>query len=197
MALQLWETIKEAILTYTGLSPATFFTLLALLFAVYYVISGLFATPDQHQRTRSFEEMEPLPPPVQLGEITEDELKQYDGADPKKPLLMAIKGQIYDVTQSRYSMFLLLLLLFFLFLFLIGGQVSSFWICNIHDKLWWVLKFFLFSFSQLSDLATEFLVLVLLVCEILLLLLSATLFFSYKGFFFLAFLGWALCKNKR
>ena len=45
--------------------------------------------------------MQPLPPPVQLGEITEDELKQYDGADPKKPLLMAIKGQIYDVSQSR------------------------------------------------------------------------------------------------
>lgn len=45
--------------------------------------------------------MEPLPPPVQLGEITEDELKQYDGSDTKKPLLMAIKGQIYDVSQSR------------------------------------------------------------------------------------------------
>lgn len=45
--------------------------------------------------------MEPLPPPVQLGEIEEDELKLYDGTDPKKPLLMAIKGQIYDVSQSR------------------------------------------------------------------------------------------------
>ncbi|KAL0452506.1 UNVERIFIED_CONTAM: Membrane steroid-binding protein 1 [Sesamum latifolium] len=45
--------------------------------------------------------MEPLPPPVQLGEITAEELKQYDGSDSKKPLLMAIKGQIYDVSQSR------------------------------------------------------------------------------------------------
>ncbi|ONK71367.1 uncharacterized protein A4U43_C04F7820 [Asparagus officinalis] len=45
--------------------------------------------------------MEPLPPPVQLGEITEEELSAYDGSDSKKPLLMAIKGQIYDVTQSR------------------------------------------------------------------------------------------------
>lgn len=103
MALQLWETLKESIVAYTGLSPATFFTVLALGLAVYYVVSGLFgSSPDHHQRPRDFEEqMQPLPPPVQLGEISEDELKQYDGADPKKPLLMAIKGQIYDVSQSR------------------------------------------------------------------------------------------------
>ncbi|XVF12477.1 hypothetical protein REPUB_Repub08aG0121800 [Reevesia pubescens] len=103
MALQQWETLKEAITAYTGLSPATFFTVLALLWAIYYVVTGLFgSSDDHHQRTRSSEEpMEPLPPPVQLGEITEEELKQYDGSDSKKPLLMAIKGQIYDVTQSR------------------------------------------------------------------------------------------------
>ncbi|XWS61146.1 hypothetical protein CRYUN_Cryun07bG0100300 [Craigia yunnanensis] len=103
MALQLWETLKEAITAYTGLSPATFFTVLALLWAIYYVVTGLFgSSDDRHQRTRALEEqMEPLPPPVQLGEITEEELKQYDGSDSKKPLLMAIKGQIYDVSQSR------------------------------------------------------------------------------------------------
>uniref|UniRef100_A0A2P2JSJ8 Cytochrome b5 domain-containing family protein n=1 Tax=Rhizophora mucronata TaxID=61149 RepID=A0A2P2JSJ8_RHIMU len=98
MAPQLWETLKEDITAYTGLSPATFFTVVALLLVSYYVISGLFASPAQHQRPRS---LEPLPPQVQLGEITEEELKQYDGSDPKKPLLMAIKGQIYDVSQSR------------------------------------------------------------------------------------------------
>ncbi|KAE8678297.1 Membrane steroid-binding protein 2 [Hibiscus syriacus] len=103
MALQLWETLKEAITAYTGLSPATFFTVLALLWAIYYVITGLFGSSYvHHQRPRAFEDkMEPLPPPVQLGEVTEEELKQYDGSDPKKPLLMAIKGQIYDVSQSR------------------------------------------------------------------------------------------------
>ncbi|XP_022724608.1 membrane steroid-binding protein 2-like isoform X1 [Durio zibethinus] len=103
MALQLWETFMEAIRAYTGLSPATFFTVLALLWAIYYVITGLFgSSDDHHQRTRAFEEqMEPLPPPVQLGEITEEELKQYDGSDSKKPLLMAIKAQIYDVSESR------------------------------------------------------------------------------------------------
>ncbi|XP_075494874.1 membrane steroid-binding protein 2-like [Primulina tabacum] len=89
MALELWETFKESITAYTGLSPATFFTVLAL--------------DDIHiqQRSRGFEEqMQSLPPPVQLGEITEDELKQYDGSDSQKPLLMAIKSQIYDVSQS-------------------------------------------------------------------------------------------------
>ena len=105
MALQLWETLKEAITAYTGLSPATFFTVLALLWAIYYVVRGLFgSSDDHHQRTRAFEEqMEPLAPPVQLGEISEEELKQYDGSDSKKPLLMAIKGQIYDVSQSRFK----------------------------------------------------------------------------------------------
>ncbi|KAF2320348.1 hypothetical protein GH714_027225 [Hevea brasiliensis] len=99
---QLWETLKEAITVYTGLSPATFFTVLALGLAVYYVISEFFGSSDNHARPRSVEEqVQPLPPPVQLGEITEEELKQYDGSDPKKPLLMAIKGQIYDVSQSR------------------------------------------------------------------------------------------------
>ena len=104
MALQLWETLEDAITVYTGLTPATFFTGLALGLAIYYVLSSLFGSSGNNQRKSSRdlqEEMQPLPPPVQLGEVTEEELKVYDGSDPKKPLLMAIKGQIYDVTQSR------------------------------------------------------------------------------------------------
>ncbi|KAL2920631.1 Membrane steroid-binding protein 2 [Bienertia sinuspersici] len=101
MALELWETLKLSITAYTGLSPATFFTVIAISLALYHIVSGFFGSSSQHQRPRSMEEMEPLPPPVQVGEITEDELKQYDGTDPKKPLLMAIKSQIYDVSQSR------------------------------------------------------------------------------------------------
>ncbi|ESQ43300.1 hypothetical protein EUTSA_v10014624mg [Eutrema salsugineum] len=107
MALLLWQTLKEAIHAYTGLSPVVFFTALALAFAIYQVVSGWFASPfddvRRHQRARSSAEEEepPVPPPVQVGEITEEELKQYDGSDPQKPLLMAIKHQIYDVTQSR------------------------------------------------------------------------------------------------
>ena len=109
MALQLWDTLKEAIVAYSGLSPATFFTFLALLFAVYHVISGLFVSSAHHHPTpRVFEEqMQPPAPPVQVGEITKEELKVYDGSDPEKPLLMAIKGQIYDVSQGRYKVVLL------------------------------------------------------------------------------------------
>lgn len=67
------------------------------------MVFGLFgsSSPQHHHLRPMEEEREPLPPPVQLGEIDEAELKQYDGTDPKKPLLMAIKGQIYDVSQSR------------------------------------------------------------------------------------------------
>lgn len=105
MAVELLETLKEAITAYTGLSPATFITVVALGLAGYYVVSGMFGGSSDHhlqQRSRSFEEEgQPLPPPVQLGEISEEELKSYDGNDSKKPLLMAIKGQIYDVSQSR------------------------------------------------------------------------------------------------
>ncbi|KAM0949457.1 putative cytochrome b5-like heme/steroid binding domain-containing protein [Dioscorea sansibarensis] len=98
----LWESLNKSIVVYTGLSPATFFTALALAGAVYFAISSLFSRPEP-VRTREVksDESEPLPPPVQLGEITEEELRVYDGSDSKKPLLMAIKGQIYDVTQSR------------------------------------------------------------------------------------------------
>nr|ABK23222.1 unknown [Picea sitchensis] len=96
----LWGALMEAIPAYTGLTPVTFFTLVAVLVGVYNLVSGMFAGPPQHV-SREAVAMEPLPPPVQLGEVTEEELKAYDGSDPKKPLLMAIKGQIYDVTQSR------------------------------------------------------------------------------------------------
>lgn len=107
IALELWELFKAAIATYTGLSPATFFTVTALGLAIYYLASGLFGSSSDraggYRRPGELEEeeIEPLPPPVQVGEITEEELKLYDGSDPKKPLLMAIKSQIYDVSQSR------------------------------------------------------------------------------------------------
>ena len=121
MALQLWETLKEAITVYTGLSPATFFAGLGLGLAIYYVLSALFGSSDRHhERTaRDLQEaMQPLPPPVQVGEIAEDELKAYNGSDPEKPLLMAIKGQIYDVSQSRYiskvNFFLMFCIWFFM-----------------------------------------------------------------------------------
>ncbi|KAG6484642.1 membrane steroid-binding protein 1-like [Zingiber officinale] len=101
--MEAWETLKQAVETYTGLSPASFFTVLALAAAIYYTVAGFFETqptaPQAH--AREVVEREPLRPPVQLGEVTEEELRAYDGSDREKPLLMAIKSQIYDVSQSR------------------------------------------------------------------------------------------------
>jgi len=66
-------------------------------FWIYFLFSGLLA-PAQIK----FVPAPPLPAPTQLGEITAEELQTFDGTDISKPLLMAIKGQIYDVSQSRY-----------------------------------------------------------------------------------------------
>ncbi|CAM6056466.1 unnamed protein product [Sphagnum tenellum] len=36
-----------------------------------------------------------------IGSISEDELNKYDGTDPKKPILVAIRGSIYDVSSGK------------------------------------------------------------------------------------------------
>lgn len=38
---------------------------------------------------------------LNLGDMTEEELRAYNGSDSEKPLLMAIRGQIYDVSTSK------------------------------------------------------------------------------------------------
>ncbi|KAJ4979053.1 hypothetical protein NE237_009833 [Protea cynaroides] len=103
--MALHSIITDAIMSYTGLSPAAFFTILALMIGVYRLICGMFVAPEEgvKPQEKSFNPMEMpvVAKPVQVGEITEEELRAYDGSDPKKPLLMAIKGQIYDVSMSR------------------------------------------------------------------------------------------------
>ncbi|XP_057959604.1 probable steroid-binding protein 3 [Malania oleifera] len=34
-------------------------------------------------------------------EFTADQLKQYDGSDPSKPIYMAVKERVFDVTNGR------------------------------------------------------------------------------------------------
>nr|CAH59414.1 hypothetical protein [Plantago major] len=34
-------------------------------------------------------------------ELTTEQLKQYDGSDPSKPIYVAIRGKIYDVTTGK------------------------------------------------------------------------------------------------
>ncbi|KAL4203284.1 hypothetical protein AMTRI_Chr01g103230 [Amborella trichopoda] len=104
-----YSVFLEAIPAYTGLSPVAFFTTLALMVGVYHLVCALFVSdpPPPNATSRSAMEMMSMPvnlEPVQLGDVTEEELRAYDGSDPTKPLLMAIKGQIYDVTRSRVSL---------------------------------------------------------------------------------------------
>ena len=39
--------------------------------------------------------------PQMIGEITLEELSKYDGADPLRPILFAVDGTVYDVTEGR------------------------------------------------------------------------------------------------
>jgi len=93
---ELWAAAKDAptLAVLAGVAAAV---------AIYKVGSGLLAPrpPPPRRGETQTAPRPPVPEPVQVGEITEEELRQYDGSDPEKPLLMAIKGQIYDVSQSR------------------------------------------------------------------------------------------------
>ncbi|KAL6530625.1 Membrane steroid-binding protein 2 [Orobanche minor] len=98
--MALWGTLTDLINHYTGLSPAAFFTVLAVMFVTYKVVCSMFVAADDHAAVSKSNEFV-LRDPVQIGDVTEEELRAYDGSDPDKPLLMAIKGQIYDVSRSR------------------------------------------------------------------------------------------------
>ena len=111
--------IADAVQAYTGLSPAAAVTVLALTLATYLIVSTLFVAPDaatsaapaappkppqqQEQGTEAEEEpfVPPFPDPVQVGEITLEQLRAYDGKDPAKSILIAIRGKVYDVSRGR------------------------------------------------------------------------------------------------
>lgn len=96
----LYTAVMDPITHYTGLSPAAFFTIVALMVVVYKVVCGMFVAADDYMAVKRSNDFV-IREPVQLGEVTEEELRVCDGSDPNKPLLMAIKGQIYDVSRSR------------------------------------------------------------------------------------------------
>ncbi|GAA0158359.1 transmembrane signal receptor [Lithospermum erythrorhizon] len=99
----IWTSLTETITLYTGLSPTAFFTIIALMVVTYKVVSGMFVSSDDYSQVKQTNEFV-YREPVQLGEVTAQELVAYDGSDPNKPLLMAIKGQIYDVSRSRFKL---------------------------------------------------------------------------------------------
>ncbi|CAJ1947676.1 unnamed protein product [Sphenostylis stenocarpa] len=105
----LYTSVMEVLTFYTGLSPAAFFTILAMMVVVYRTVTAMFVSPEDYNKPpvvsaraqSGFDDPEPPRQPVQLGQVTDRELRAYDGSDPNKPLLMAIKGQIYDVSTGR------------------------------------------------------------------------------------------------
>lgn len=131
MAMAVYTTVMEEITGYTGLSPAAFFTILGLMVVVYTTVCGMFVAPEDFNKppvvmannlsSNILNMNNSTAKPLQLGEVTEHQLKAYDGSDPNKPILIAIKGQIYDVSASRclscflqfmYSSYLLIIYLF-------------------------------------------------------------------------------------
>ncbi|KAK3039425.1 hypothetical protein RJ639_029224, partial [Escallonia herrerae] len=103
MALS-FSTLTDAITQYTGLSPAAFFTIVAVMVVAYKVVCGMFVAAEDYAAVKKANEYAAREQ-VQLGDVTEEELRAYDGTRPDKPLLMAIKGNIYDVSRSRHTMF--------------------------------------------------------------------------------------------
>jgi membrane-associated progesterone receptor component len=107
----------EALQAYTGLTPGAAATILALMLATYLLVSSLFvapaapspAAPPKQQREEEGKEKEeeeaPMPfvypDPVEVGEVTLEQLRAYDGKDPAKQILIAIRGQVYDVSRGR------------------------------------------------------------------------------------------------
>ncbi|KAJ9544379.1 hypothetical protein OSB04_024086 [Centaurea solstitialis] len=110
--MALYTMVTDAITQYTGLSPAAFFTISAMMLVAYKVVTGMFVAADDYMAVKRQHNIA-IREPVQIGSITEEELRPYDGSHPNKPLLMAIKGNIYDVSRSRSQLNLILLLYLF------------------------------------------------------------------------------------
>ncbi|KAF4357735.1 hypothetical protein F8388_025765 [Cannabis sativa] len=118
--MAIYSIVMEEITHHTGLSPTAFFTIAALVLIVFRTVSAMFVSPEDFNKppvaaavslnpnpnnNSSFLngvlDQTPTKASVQLGEITHQELSAYNGSDPNKPLLISIKGQIYDVSSSR------------------------------------------------------------------------------------------------
>ena len=39
--------------------------------------------------------------PKQIGDMSLQSLRKYDGRDPFMPLLLAVRGKVYDVTEGK------------------------------------------------------------------------------------------------
>lgn len=53
------------------------------------------------EKRRKEKKEEEFPKPQPKGDLTRKELKEFDGKDAKKPILLACKGTIFDVSSGR------------------------------------------------------------------------------------------------
>lgn len=114
IAMEIYSFLSETIHAYTGLSLAAFITILSLMIGAYFLVSSLFVHPDSIAATEKSTVATTTPPagqtpstppallaqPVQMGEMTLEELKEYNGSDGNKPLLVSIKGDVYNVSRG-------------------------------------------------------------------------------------------------
>ncbi|KAJ1699192.1 hypothetical protein LUZ63_007704 [Rhynchospora breviuscula] len=113
--MEILASLSDTIHAYTGLSPAAFVTILSLMIGAYFLVSSFFVHPDSIATTEKSAaasapaappDQAPSPPPallaepVQMGEMTLEELREYNGSDREKPLLVSIKGDVYNVSRG-------------------------------------------------------------------------------------------------
>ncbi|CAI5474980.1 unnamed protein product [Closterium sp. Yama58-4] len=97
-ALSPLQTFLAYVQEATGLAPSTTVSLLVLIASIVYVIFSYV----QHRAAPVPPPVPGPPEPIKIGEITLEELSQYSGSDPEKPILLAIRGRIYDVTRGKH-----------------------------------------------------------------------------------------------
>ncbi|CAI6010420.1 unnamed protein product [Closterium sp. NIES-65] len=85
-ALSPLQTFLAYVQEATGLAPSTTVSLLVLIASIIYVIFSYV-----QQRAAPVPPPVPGPPePIKIGEITLEELSQYSGSDPEKPILLLL-----------------------------------------------------------------------------------------------------------
>jgi|SRR6056300_51864 membrane-associated progesterone receptor component len=76
-------------------------TRVVIALAIIYLARVLFINPGEKRSANDDEEEETFPEPMAKGDLTLAQLREYDGRDEMKPILLAAKGIIFDVTRGR------------------------------------------------------------------------------------------------
>jgi membrane-associated progesterone receptor component len=98
----LTSALKDA-MTEGPASTRVILALVIILFtrSVVRILFGASAGRGGRRTTDEEDEEETFPEPMPAGDLKRAELKKYDGSDETKPILIAAKGIIFDVTRGR------------------------------------------------------------------------------------------------